>query len=184
MAQPLRDRRMEHPNQPLRLLEAGPGTGALTQALFPYLQPADRLRLVELNQDFVKQLQQRCESEPLWKEKKPRIEICQGSVDDPSLVPPNTFDVIVCGLPFNNFDPVLVERLFHQLLEALKPGGQLTFFEYWGIRPLKTIFVGRDERQRLAEVGRTLQRMVKPLELGYRRVWRNVPPAVVHILRK
>src|SRR5438552_2634254 len=41
------------------ILEVGPGTGAATASLVQRLKPNDRFTLVELNDDFVRHLQQR-----------------------------------------------------------------------------------------------------------------------------
>ena len=43
-----------------------------------------------------------------------------------------SYDTIVCGLPFANFDAPTTEDIFSRLLGALRPGGTLSFFGYVG----------------------------------------------------
>src|SRR5206468_12065401 len=89
-----------------------------------------------------------------------------------------TFDYIICGLPFNNFPPVVVRSIFRRLLELLTPGGELAYFEYAGVRFMKGPLVGNEGRRKLKRInamGKVLRRKHKgrrELALG------NMPPAV------
>jgi len=49
---------------PRRILEVGPGSGAVTARLVEVLRPDDHLTLVELNDEFVRHLQGRFAAEP------------------------------------------------------------------------------------------------------------------------
>jgi len=49
-----------------RLLEVGPGTGAVTDRLVDLLKEGDHLTMVELNERFVERLQARFDNEPRW----------------------------------------------------------------------------------------------------------------------
>lgn len=176
---------VQHPRaaqRPARFLEAGPGTGPFTDVFIDLLQPGDRLLLVELNDRFVDILQRRLESDPAWSAKRSQVEILHGSAED--LPESFRFHAIVCGLPFANFDPQLVDRLFQIFLDRLEPEGTFSFFEYMWLRSLKSAFVGSSERQRLASVGRTIGRFFEQYRVGYDRVLLNFPPAMVHHLRK
>ena len=44
---------------PARVLEVGPGTGAVTVELLDRLRPGDQLDIVEINEDFVSLLRRR-----------------------------------------------------------------------------------------------------------------------------
>src|SRR5271170_6627901 len=55
----------QHP-APRRILEVGPGTGAVTETLVRGLGPEDRLDLVELNDRFVQRLRDRFQHEPAF----------------------------------------------------------------------------------------------------------------------
>ena len=53
-------------DQPVRVLEIGPGTGAFTNSIVKHLQVGDRFDLVELNESFADHLRSRFETEPGW----------------------------------------------------------------------------------------------------------------------
>src|SRR5690606_40317306 len=50
-----------------KILEVGPGTGAVTQYIVKSLRPDDRLDLVELNDKFVERLEHRLAHDPVFK---------------------------------------------------------------------------------------------------------------------
>lgn len=167
--------------RPARLLEAGPGTGAFTVQLIEQLQPNDALTLVELNPRFVEVLRRRLDEDAGWRAKKGQVTIIHGPVE--ALPADERFHAIVCGLPFNNFEPALVDAIFRKLLSHLEPGGSFSFFEYFGIRTLKAPFVPAGERQRLDQVATTIGQFLNQYRVGSRHVAFNFPPAVVHHLR-
>lgn len=163
-------------------MEAGPGTGPFTHALVKRLRPGDRLVLVELNGRFVDILSRKLEQDPHWQSKRQQVEIIHGPAQD--LPDHYRFHAIVCGLPFNNFDPEVVDQLFSLFIDRLEDQGTYSFFEYLWIRKVKSGFVGRGERARLAEVGKTLAKYRQQFGIGSNVVPLNVPPAVVHHLQK
>ena len=55
------------------------------------------------------------------------------------------YEVIVSGLPLNNFSVESVEGILSQLMKLLKPGGTLSFFEYIAIRRFKAVVSRCDE---------------------------------------
>src|SRR5262245_8969318 len=57
----------ERRNGERRILEVGPGTGAVTRAIVAAMGPADRLDLVELNDTFVDVLRRRFETDPAFR---------------------------------------------------------------------------------------------------------------------
>ena len=59
----------------------------------------------------------------------------------------------------------------------------MTFYEYQFVRLLKTPFVGKNERRRLARVGRMMGRYVRDYQVKRERVFINVPPAMVRHLQ-
>lgn len=164
-----------------KLLEVGPGTGAVTQQILAALRPQDRLTLVELNERFADRLRVRFREEPTWQVVADRVEIVRASVED--LPEAEKYDAIVSGLPLNNFPVELVERLVSKMLRLLSDGGTLSFFEYMAIRRAKAICSGAAERSRLRSIEAFLERLLSRQEFRRDRVWANVPPAWVHHLR-
>ena len=164
-----------------RILEVGPGTGAVTGRLVRKLAPQDRLELVELNDQFVSHLERRFKLEPAWQAVASRSEIMHRPVQD---VPGDAvYDLIVSGLPLNNFSVELVEQILGTFERLLKPGGTLSFFEYPGVRPARALVsLGRD-RARLAGIGSAMERLFQKHETQRQWILPNLPPAVVHHVR-
>jgi phospholipid N-methyltransferase len=160
-------------HKPRQILEAGPGTGALTVEIVRQLQPEDHLTLCEINACFVKHLEDRLLNDPMLSPWKKQVSIHHGPVED--LNQPATFDHIISGLPFNNFPPDLVRQIFHSFFQTAKPGGTVSFFEYVGIRRLKAPFLESDERSRLDEVESILGEIMAHGERSLTLL--NVPPA-------
>ena len=95
-----------------------------------------------------------------------------------------TYDVIVSGLPLNNFSAGVVEQILAALVSLLAPGGTLSFFEYIAVRRARALVSGRAERERLRGVGRAMRAVLDPYEIRRDAVWLNVPPAWVHHVRR
>src|SRR5205809_995714 len=57
-------RPMRQASSPRRILEVGPGTGAITAEIVRQLRPGDQFDIVEINADFVAFLGQRFAEEP------------------------------------------------------------------------------------------------------------------------
>ena len=168
-------------NGPKRVLEVGPGTGAVTAHVVAGLGPEDRLDLVELNEQFVRRLEQRFAEEPAFQQAASRVRILHQTVE--SLPERGCYDVVVSGLPLNNFELADVERLLGVLTRLLSAGGTLSFFEYIAIRKMRALVGNRAERQRLRGIGAALDRMLGPYEIRRECVWPNLPPAWVHHVR-
>lgn len=164
-----------------RILEVGAGTGAVTGEILSALRGGDMVTLVELNERFADRLRERLRHEPAWQAVADRVEIVQASVED--LPESDRFDVVISGLPLNNFSIELVERLVSKMKRLLAAEGMLSFFEYVAIRRAKAAFSDRDERARLNAIGQLLEQLLAEREVRRDRVWANVPPAWVHHLR-
>lgn len=166
---------------PQKVLEVGPGTGAVTQRLVRVLGFQDHLDLVELNDSFVQRLRERLETESSFMAVKDRVRILHQAVE--TLPPEDRYDVIVSGLPLNNFAVADVERILQALTRLLKPHGTLSFFEYVAVRPARTMVSGGRERARLQGISRALRDVLDEYEVRRDLVWRNFPPAWVHHVR-
>ncbi|MBN1854084.1 MAG: methyltransferase domain-containing protein [Pirellulales bacterium] len=163
---------------PRRILEVGPGTGAVTVAIAEALRPADQLDLVELNDRFVERLRKRLAEDPRLAPVASRTELIHGDLRD--LPHDRHYDVIVSGLPMNNFSVDLVENLLDVLRQHLAPGGMLSFFEYIAIRRFKAFLSLSAGRQRLRGIDRVLNTMLDRHQIRRDRILPNIPPAWVH----
>jgi len=172
---------LRKPRAPAAILEVGPGTGAVTRRLAEKLIPGARLDVVEINEQFVKLLSRRLEREWIFRFHQEQIRLIHSSVDE--IAGEGLYDFIISGLPLNNFPPHIVRTVFQTFDRLLKPGGTLSYFEYFWVRQLKTPFVGERERRRLYKVGRIVGRNIRKFQVRRQQVLMNVPPAIVRHLQ-
>jgi phospholipid N-methyltransferase len=164
-----------------RILEVGPGTGSVTRRIVQAMKPDDRLDLVELNESFVQCLRGRFQSDEVFRPLADRTRVLHCPVQQ--LPRQRTYDLIISGLPLNNFSVAEVEEILEALSGLLKPGGTLSFFEYMAIRRLRALVSGPAERTRLRGVGEALGTLLRGHEIRRDWIWPNVPPAWVHHVR-
>lgn len=147
-----------------RVLELGPGTGALTQAVAAAL-PADSEYLgLELNETFVKSLTTRFP--------RLRFEAVPAQEHDFSRWPGEgaTVDAVVSGLPWTAFPESLQTSILDHVLPRLRPGGIFVTFAYTGFHLMPA---GRCFRKLLASRCFSLTTTTT--------VWGNIPPAFVYV---
>jgi len=166
---------------PQKILEAGPGTGAVTGQVVERMRPEDRLWMVELNPTFAAHLRAAFEQRPSFRAVADRCHLVEGSVQ--ALGQEGEFDVVISGLPLNNFSPEDVRSILDAYAKLLKPSGVLSFFQYIMIRDAKTLVSAGPERTRLQGVGAAIDGILGQREFAREWVWPNVPPAWVHHLR-
>jgi phospholipid N-methyltransferase len=166
---------------PIRVLEVGPGTGALTWEIVRYIGSHDHFDAVELNAGFVAALRERFRNDWHFRRVADRTRILHMPVQD--LADSHSYDYVISGLPLNSFPVELVHVIFQSFARLIKPGGVLSFFEYLWIRDVRRIFVHRTERRRLIRVGSLIERYLNRYEFRCDTVMVNVPPALVHHLR-
>ena len=146
------------------IVEFGPGTGAVTQAIAERLRPETRYVGIELNHAFWQRLRQ---SFPGLVFENASVEEL-GRILGPDEV--GRVDAIVCGLPWASLPAALQARVFADIHRYLKPGGLFVTFAYLqglvlpGARALRRRLKGE-----FARVGHT------------RIVWRNLPPAFAYV---
>ena len=144
------------------------------------MRPQDRLVLVERNEQFVSHLTQRLAEIPAAQSLRNHISLVHAAVED--LPDDEPFDVIVSGLPLNNFAVDSVQQILSKLSRLLAPGGILSFFEYVAVRRAKSLVCSRADRERLQGIARVLGDFLEA-EIQRDLVWANVPPAWVHHVR-
>jgi len=159
---------------PQRWLEVGPGTGPFTRALLAAKRPGDRLVIVELSKDFCVRLD--ADILAPWKQANPEqaaeVVLINAPIEDARLEP--GFDHVVCGLPFNNFPPELVERIMVQLRALIRPAGSLRYFAYVGARTLRD---GRGALRGDAPLAAIEDRVLTGCTRASDVVMANIPPA-------
>jgi len=164
-----------------KILEVGSGTGAVTSQIIARLGPDDRLDLVELNGRFAEVLNDRLKQDPSWRQVADRVRVLQMPME--TLGNEQRYEVIVSGLPLNNFSCQVVEQILAQFHRLAAAGASLSFFEYVAIRKAKALCSKLGERRRLTGIGQLLDRELDAWGVGRKCVLANVPPAWVHHLR-
>jgi phosphatidylethanolamine/phosphatidyl-N-methylethanolamine N-methyltransferase len=164
-----------------RILEAGPGTGAVTRCIVERMRHDDQLWMVELNPIFAAHLRTAFKEKPEFLAVADRCHLVEGSVQ--ALGKDGQFDLVVSGLPLNNFSPEDVRIILEAYSRLLKPTGILSFFQYIFIRPAKMMVSTGPERDRLRGVGAAIEAMLGQREFAREWIWPNVPPAWVHHIR-
>ena len=161
---------------PRRLLEVGPGTGAFTKSVLKALRPGDEFVIVELNQEFSREIDQKL-LRP-FRNSHPGIQVELVCAPIQTAPVGGQFDYIVCGLPFNNFPPSLVRAIMRRLLSLLRPGGELAYFEYAGVRAVKSPLVNSRSRQALKRIGNYSKALRTRLGGRTEFVLGNIPPCM------
>ena len=93
------------------------------------------------------------------------------------------FDLIISGLPLNNFAVDSVEQIFAKLRRLLARGGTLSFFEYVAVRRAKSLVSPSADRTRLRGISQVFHDVLDGNEIRRDLVLANVPPAWVHHVR-
>jgi phospholipid N-methyltransferase len=175
------DAAREAPRQHLRILEVGPGTGAVTRAIVRAMHSTATLDMVELNDEFVRLLGEKFQTNPALSAVRQRTRIIHQPIEE--LPDEPRYDVVISGLPLNNFSVESVRSILSKLRRLTAPRGTVSFFEYIAIRRAKVVLSGRSQRERLRGVGQALDEVLGPFEFRRDAVWANIPPAWVHHLR-
>ncbi len=141
-----------------KILELGPGTGSITDALLEAGIPQDRLILLEMGSEFCSLLEDRF----------PDTKIVQGDAFDLKKFSSEHLDAplaaIVSGLPLFNHESARRRQLIHDGLDLLDPEGAFIQFTYRAKSPVAY----DDQAFRLSST---------------RRIWWNLFPAKVWIYR-
>lgn len=140
---------IQHRGKPLRILEVGGGTGALTAGIVKNMQSGDMCDVIELLPAYCEILQEEFG-------RYPGVSIHCCSILDWQAQEP--YDFIVCSLPFNTFDVKFVDKVLQYLKKSLKPGGKMSYVELMWISEWKKYFLAGDARQNLEN---TLEYMKK-----------------------
>lgn len=140
------------------VLELGPGTGVLSQAILERGIAPERLTLVEYDAEMAAHLTHRF----------PRVNVVQGDAFDLERTlgerHGEQFSAIVSGLPLLNFPLALRQSYMQGLIARLEPGAPVIQFSYGTQAPVA------------APPGCAVSRAAL--------VWANIPPARVWVYRK
>ncbi len=142
-----------------RVLELGPGTGVVTQAIIAMGVEAERLTMIEYDADFAGLLAQRFAGAQVIQGDAYDLGGTLGAPD-----PTAPYAAIISGLPLLNQPLEKRKQLIEAGLNRLQPGAPFVQFSY-GMKPP------------------VLGTQTAPVQLGAF-VWRNLPPARVWVYRR
>lgn len=149
------------------VVELGPGTGAVSDAIERRLGEDARHVAVEVDKDLARHL----------RATRPRMEVLNGDAADLTDLLAGAdlkrADAVVSGLPWTLFPEKQQRRIVGQVAKTLDDTGAFTTFGYLHARPLGA---ARRFRHLLHE---TFDEVIVSSV-----VWRNVPPAWVYICRR
>ncbi len=169
--------------KPARLLEVGAGTGAVTKCIPPFIGPDDHVSVCELIPELANHLNQHVLTRPDFAPHvaADRVELLPCPVQD--IQGENQFDYIVSCLPFTAFPPDLIRDIFKVFRRILRPGGVLSYFEYAGMRRLRTVCAVGKTRRKMRTVSAILDDNIRQSQFAKNTVVRNFPPALVRHCR-
>ena len=174
-------RAMAHPvrcsSSPKRVLEIGPGTGAITRTILPSLQDGDELHLVEINPLFCRHIDRRILRRYRPDHPQVRIDLSCDSILSARLS--GRFDFVICSLPFRAFSPHQVRLVCDRLLDLVADAGVLTYMEYIGTGVVKSPFIRRPRRRELARIDRICHTFNGHFKTSRDLVLLNAPPTLV-----
>ena len=174
MVQPLLPEARE---RPLRILELGAGTGSVTLRILEQMRPADQLTLCEISPRFMEILKDELERSPRFAEVRAQVFFERCAVQD--LPEREGFDVIVCALPFLNFDRATVEEIFRKVRRVSHADTLMTYYEYVGLHALGRSLSPPSRRRRVRDLDSFLGGVFEEHLIARRNVWLNLPPVVV-----
>ncbi len=167
-------------DRPVRVLEVGPGTGAVTRRIVRLLEPDDTFDLVEINPAFAELLEHRFTDDPDFARLADSARVHAVPLQEFQSQAP--YDVIISGLPMNNFAAELVDELFEAYFRLLSPDGTLSYFEYMYMRPLRKLVSGREDRVRVNRIAEIMSDHCRVRRASTSWVFMNLPPAWVQHL--
>jgi phospholipid N-methyltransferase len=166
----------------VRVLEVGGGTGSITRAIVRHLSPQDHLDVYEIDLKFARLIRSRVQEDKAFRSAKSQIEVHNEPIESIQRV--RSYDFVISGLPFTNFEPDKVREILEIFQSVLKPGGVCTFFDYiLGREAAKIVSRNPAGRKRVEGVGRVVGEYIERYEFRREVVLRNLPPAMAHHIR-
>lgn len=169
--------------QPLRILEAGGGCGALTSAIEKKLEHIDGayiLDVVEIDPEYAEILSKKFAHNP-------RVHIHCADVS--TWNPGYQYDLIISSLPFTSLPDDLVLTIVDQFKKLVKKGGFVSYLEYIFLARLKLaylkikdLFVDTHKNEFENKIN-YLSHFKKEFGIETKRVLLNVMPAQIHHLK-
>ena len=162
--------------QSRKILELGPGTGSVTVKILADMNDRDELTICEINPRLMNTLKRILRENENFIRHKDRVRFfcCPAQ----NLPEDRKYDVVVCALPFLNFDVHTVRQIFTKLSSLSTENTLMTNYEYIGLRQLGKFVSKKERRRRIYRIDRFFKKFAPNL-VSTRKVWLNVLP--IHI---
>lgn len=167
------------PRRKMRILEAGPGTGSVTDQVLKRMRSDDELVLCEINPRLMAILKKNLIKHPLYQMHKSRISFFEGPVQE--LPGSEPFDAIVCAIPFLNLPVPVVKDIFARFRELSHEKTVMTYYEYIMLRKLGKA-VSSERRARVKQLEPFLNDVWNQTATSRKKIWLNLLPITVYKL--
>jgi phospholipid N-methyltransferase len=157
MVQAIRRQRLVN-NRPLRILELGPGTGAITAEIVSAMYKGDTLDIVEIDSSFYRQI---CN---LYKD---RLGVRVFGMDVLDFQAEAPYDVILSSIPYEQIPESITDKIWARKLELARPGATITYYKYYRFNHFSSDFEKSINKRYC-----TREKLIL----------RNVPPAIAYHL--
>lgn len=171
---------VKNPPFPKRILELGPGTGVVTIRILRNMGPDDELCICEINPTFMETLKERLEELPEYIQRREKVTFFLGPAQE--LPEKSKFDLVVCALPFLNFDLETVKEIFAKLRRISTSETLMTYYEFMGIRRASKLLPPKTRRDRIRDIDEFFNGL-RSTRLSRRRVWLNLLPINIYRLK-
>lgn len=168
--------------RPVRVLEAGAGTGSFTCEIIPDLAAGDCLDAIELNPMLCAILQDRLSRNGLLADTSAEVNLINGDLLTFPL--DVSYDRIISSLPLTNLPVDFVELFLGRMMALLKPGGVFSYVQYAALGTIKYAFSNAAARATIDKKSAAMLNYANKYQLERTLVWRNVPPTWVFYWRK
>lgn len=176
LTNPVRDN-----NGPKNILEVGAGTGPVTEKIIKDMESSDNLMIVEINPAFMVELKRKITKMPEYQQHADRIVFFEGPIQ--SVPEDKSYDVIVCALPFLNFELPLVHEIFCKLQRLSNNDTLMTYYQYIGLSDLGRVISPKERKKRLNQIDSYLKRIGEKNLIGREKVWLNFLPINIYTLQ-
>lgn len=164
------------------VLEIGSGTGIISERIFRSMQSRDQLTIVEINRNFLTITHNKMVRKFGDKVIDERVSFINGDFLQQRL-PADKFSRICCSLPFNNFEPAVIQEIFQEMYRICQPGGMIVFYEYILLRRLR-YWLSFGSSRNLKMIEGVLSDQIRRFGIEKIPRFSNFPPAMVYLLRK
>ncbi len=152
---------------PVRYLEVGAGSGALTKHIAKKIQADDTLDIVEMDRQFCKILNRKYGH-------LPNITVHEISILD---FDQKDYDVVISSLPLNSFNSNLVDQVLLKYKYLAKDGGYVSYFEYIGLGKIKKLYLSGKLQMDFKTILSLKDSFVSNYCTEKDKIWWNFPPA-------